>query len=151
VLHEVARPVEVLQTVAGIIRPGGQLTGACFTTDYYARIWADLEQAGEDPPRPPFRHQPGEVEAALRAAGFTGVETWTEDVAVQIDDAQEPIFFERVLRRSLQPLQFTQLRAATGHPLVLDLRPLHFHARLPCNLPSGGPATNSVALELFQS
>jgi hypothetical protein len=35
--------------------------------------------------------------------------------------------------------------------LVLDLRPLHFHARLPCNLPSGGPATNSVALELFQS
>jgi SAM-dependent methyltransferase len=151
VLHEVAKPVDVLQTVAGIIRPGGQLIGACFTTDYYARIWADLEQAGEDPPRPPFRHRPDQVEAALWAAGFTGVETWVEEVTVQIDEARAAMFLERVLRRSLQSGQFTQLRAATGHPLLLDLRPLHFRAYLPGNRRSGGPAANSVALKLFQS
>jgi SAM-dependent methyltransferase len=133
VLHEVSNPVEVLRTVARTIRPGGQLVGACFTTDYYSGIWADLEQAGEDPPRPPFRHRPGEIEAALLAAGFTGVETWIEEVVVQIDDAHEAMFLQRVLRRPLGPGQFAQVRAATSHPLVLDLRPLHFRARVPGN------------------
>jgi SAM-dependent methyltransferase len=133
VLHEVDNPAAVLQTLAASIRPGGQLVGACFTTAYYAHVWAQLEEAGADPPRPPFRHRPDLIESALRDAGFTGVELWTEDVTVQVGARQEAPFVERVLRQCLEPAQFAQLMAGAGRPLTLDLAPLHFRGRIPEN------------------
>jgi SAM-dependent methyltransferase len=130
VLHEVADPTPLLRTLTQAIRPGGQLVGACFTTDYYRDIWSQLEQAGFDPPRPPFRHRPEAVEAALGDAGFTDVETWVEDVAMQISVGQEQPYLERVLRQSLKPEQLVHLLAAIQRPAVLDLSPLHFRARV---------------------
>jgi SAM-dependent methyltransferase len=131
VLHEVADPTAIVRNLAEAMRPKGQLVGSCFTTDYYLQIWSQLQQAGMDPPRPSFRHCPEAVEAALRTAGFADVETWVEDVAVQVAGGLEQPYLERVLRQSLNPEQLVHLTTTIGSPLVLDLAPLHFRARVP--------------------
>jgi 2-polyprenyl-3-methyl-5-hydroxy-6-metoxy-1,4-benzoquinol methylase len=113
VLHEVADPTAIVRNLAEAMRPKGQLVGSCFTTDYY------------------LQNCPEAVEAALRTAGFADVETWVEDVAVQVAGGLEQPYLERVLRQSLNPEQLVHLTTTIGSPLVLDLAPLHFRARVP--------------------
>jgi SAM-dependent methyltransferase len=128
VLHEVVNPDLLLRTLARSLRPGGQLSGASFTTAYYEQVWSRLDQAGAKPPQPGIRHRPDRIEAALWSAGFTNVETWTEDVAVQVSDQLERSYLQRVLGRPLEPGELDRLMDVVGRPLVLDLSPLHFRA-----------------------
>jgi hypothetical protein len=129
VLHHLPDAHQTLAALNTVLRPDGQLVGACFVDRYYQRIWARLVEAGAEPPRPDIQHRRADIEEALAAAGWTAVETWVEEVELQIDEPHEVAYLERVLRRPLAPGEHQRLMAAIGRPLSLDLHPLSFFAR----------------------
>jgi SAM-dependent methyltransferase len=129
VLHHLPDAHQTLAALNAVLRPDGQLVGACFVDSYYQHIWAQLEEAGADPPRPDIRHRRADIEDALAAGGWTDTEIWVEEVELQVDEPHEVAYLERVLRRPLAPGEHQRLMAAIDRPLSFDLHPLSFFAR----------------------
>jgi arsenite methyltransferase len=128
VLHGVEQPATFLGGLARAVRPGGELVGALFTDDYHRQLRQRLSAAGIPLPRPDIVHRQDEITAALVGAGFTGIETWTESVVLEVPDTRAAAHLERLLGRTLETGEADRLLDAVGRPLRLDLSPLSFHA-----------------------
>jgi len=131
VLHAVAQPEAFLATVAKALRPGGELVGATFTDAYHRRLRERLFAAGVPLPRPTISHSEEAIIAALSAAGFDDVETWTEAVELHASGEGAAAHLGRLLGRPLEPGEADRLLDAIGRPLSVDLSPLSFHALAP--------------------
>jgi SAM-dependent methyltransferase len=128
VLHTLDDIAPLLATLAGAVRPGGEVVGACFTDAYYRGIRARLAQAGEAIARPEVRLTDGQIETALAVAGFCQVETWPEEVEIQVEAPGAVAHLERLVGRPLDAGDGERLAACPARPLQLDLSPLSFHA-----------------------
>jgi SAM-dependent methyltransferase len=131
VLHTRTDPAALLQGIARALRPGGELVGATFTDAYQRALRARLEAAGVTFPLPEIRHTPAQIAGALITAGFTAIETWTEDVELQVDGPAATAHLDRILGRSLGPGEAERLLGGTGGSLYRDFSPLSFRATAP--------------------
>ncbi|HEY2302854.1 MAG TPA: methyltransferase domain-containing protein [Acidimicrobiales bacterium] len=128
VLHDVEDPGAVLRVLAACLRPGGEVVGALFTDAYHAGLRRRLVAAGIPLPRPAISHSEDTVNSALVAAGFRGIEIWTEAVELDVDGAGAPAHLERLLGRPVDAAEVDRVLDAGGRPLRIDLSPLSFTA-----------------------